>query len=211
MTEKFILIFKKIILLNGPLGILFGPWAGAFFVILPTEVVLITAGSMTTNWQTLFLYTIFAALGSYIGTTAFYFIGLKSRTYAYNFIDKFGKYLLIDKQKVENAEEKFNEKGISFIFWGRFIPAVKSVISIPAGISRMDFKIYTLYSLLGSYIWDSLMLITGFLLKTQIELAFSTVSKYEKIFLILLGIIAIIYLFKLLIINRISKRNVSKE
>lgn len=211
MLNKIFEIFKNYVLITGPLGMALGTFFAVVVVFVPDEIILITAGSLIPDIPTLFIYTICAGIGGYLGGIVFYLIGHKSKEFAYNFVDKYGKWLLIDRHQVEYSEKEFEKRGKLFVFWGRFLPGVKSVISIPAGIIRMDFLTYSIFSILGIYIWYSILLTLGYVLKSQIMTAFDLISKYEKIGYVIVAIIAIVYIVKMIIDSKKDGRDSGKR
>jgi membrane protein DedA with SNARE-associated domain len=206
MLEKIIEIFKNLLIVSGPLGITTGTFTAVVIVIIPCEVILITAGSLTPDWITLFWYSIFATIGGYLGGLVYYYIGYRSKDFAYSFIDKYGKWILLDRAKVEYAEQEFSKRGKMFVFWGRFFPGIKSIISIPAGIARMDLLTYSLYTIPGVHLWYSFLLILGFIFKNEINYVFDLISKYDKVAYVVLALILVLYVWKYLKNNK-SKNN----
>ena len=126
-----------------------------------------------------FIVVIMATLGSLAGAFINYFIALwVGRPIVYSFADsRFGHACLIDRAKVEKAERYFDEHGAVSTFVGRLIPAVRQLISIPAGISRMNIATFALFTSLGALVWNAILAGLGYLL----SLTVSPADLYEKV------------------------------
>ncbi|MBD3363319.1 hypothetical protein GF362_06400 [Candidatus Dojkabacteria bacterium] len=194
MIETIVTWLQDLIKLIGPLGIGLATCIESFFAPIPSEPLLLGAGTTIETTPMLIIYITAATLGSYIGTLPFYLIGSKSRKFVYKFFGKYGKYLFVKVEEIKSVEKKFKEKGKVFIFTGRLIPIVRSLISIPAGISKVDFKTYTFYTLLGSAIWNTLLISGGYLFKDQCTKIIQILDQYDKLVIILFIIFTILYL-----------------
>jgi len=124
---------------------------------LPSELVIPPAAHLAYTGQiplTLWGIVIAGVLGSWIGATAMYWV---SRWAGRPLVMKFGKYVFIPPQKVEAAERWAAHYGAMGIFISRLLPVVRHLIGIPAGIVRMNYWIFSLYTVLGSAIWCSVL------------------------------------------------------
>ncbi|MGX8682439.1 MAG: DedA family protein, partial [Bacteroidales bacterium] len=108
----------------------------------------------------------FATLGANIGALINYFLSRwLGRPIIYKFANsRIGHMCLIDEAKVKRAEDYFAEHGALSTFIGRLIPAVRQLISIPAGLSRMKLSTFVLYTTLGAGIWNSILAAIGYYL-----------------------------------------------
>jgi membrane protein DedA with SNARE-associated domain len=126
---------------------------------VPSEAVLPPAGLLIVQGRFTFSGVVVAAtLGSIAGSLISYYIG------AYGgkpFIDKFGKYFLIDMKALEAGEKYFTKHGDITIFVCRFIPVVRHLISIPAGAGRMNILKFSIYTIVGAAIWNSFLIWAG--------------------------------------------------
>jgi membrane protein DedA with SNARE-associated domain len=135
-------------------------------VPLPSEVIIPPAahlawttglpllGSQLTGWPALIALVIASTIGSWVGASVMYWV---SRLAGRPLILNFGGYLLIPRHKVEGAERWADNYGSFGIFAARLLPVVRHLIGIPAGIVRMCFWRYSIYTLLGSAIWSSVL------------------------------------------------------
>ncbi len=133
--------------------------------IFPSEVILGLAGWMLlaaheAPFQSIFLWGALAALGSTTGASITYWAAcLGGRP----IVDMMGKWLRIDADHIVRAEQKFHRWGMSIIFFGRMIPGVRTLINIPAGLARMRYMKFLIYTLGGTYIWCTFLLGAGYI------------------------------------------------
>ena len=174
-------------------------------VPLPSEVVVPPAAyfSLQANSNLDFgLVIVTATVGAYIGSVINYCLSmLIGRPVFYAFADsKVGHFFLLNRQKLEKAEEYFKRKGSISIFFGRLLPAVRHLISIPAGLSRMNFGSFSLFTALGAGLWNVVLALLGYLLyrivpdDSQLFAQLEHYSHYLKIagFVLLGGVVAFI-------------------
>lgn len=136
---------------------------------LPSEVVVppaayfsLQANSSLDFWVVILVATAGAYLGSAINYLLSMIIG---RPIIYAFADsKVGHFLHLSKEKMEKAERYFQKKGSISIFFGRLLPAVRHLISIPAGLSRMNFGTFSFFTIIGAGIWNVVLAGLGYLL-----------------------------------------------
>ena len=109
-----------------------------------------------------------ATLGALIGATINYFLALWiGRPLVYKFANsRIGHICLIDEAKVLKAEKYFDDHGAVSTFLGRLVPAVRQLISIPAGLARMNFGTFVLFTTLGAGIWNCVLAFLGYWLST---------------------------------------------
>lgn len=138
------------------------------FIPFPSEVVVPPAAwkSMADDSMNIFLVVVFATLGADIGALINYYLARwLGRPVVYKFADsRFGHLCLIDREKVENAEKYFREHGAASTFFGRLIPAVRQLISIPAGLAGMNVRSFLLYTTFGAGVWNSVLALLGYLI-----------------------------------------------
>jgi len=136
------------------------------FIPFPSEVVVPPAAykAAVGSGMNVYLVVFFATLGANIGAlTNYYLAKWLGRPIVYKFANsRFGHMCLINEAKVQNAEAYFDKHGALSTFIGRLIPAVRQLISIPAGLSRMRLGTFLLYTTLGAGIWNSLLAFIGY-------------------------------------------------
>ena len=136
------------------------------FIPFPSEVVVPPAAwkAMTDESMNVFLVIVFATVGADIGALVNYYLSkLLGRPIIYRFADsRFGHLCLINRAKVEQAEQYFREHGAASTFFGRLVPAVRQLISIPAGLSGMKLGTFLLYTSLGAGVWNTILALIGY-------------------------------------------------
>lgn len=140
------------------------------FIPFPSEIVVPpaaykAAGSGELN---VFLIVLFATLGANIGAVINYYLAyFIGRPMVYRFANsRIGHICLLDEAKVQRAEQYFDEHGAISTFVGRLVPAVRQLISIPAGLAKMRISSFLLYTTLGAGIWNSILATIGWYLQS---------------------------------------------
>lgn len=138
------------------------------FIPFPSEVIVPPAAwkSMADDSMNIFLVIIFATVGADLGALINYYLARwLGRPIVYKFANsRFGHVCLIDEEKVRHAEEYFRKHGAASTFFGRLIPAVRQLISIPAGLAGMKLSSFLLYTTLGAGIWNTILALMGYLI-----------------------------------------------
>lgn len=158
------------------------------FPPIPSEVILTFGGFMTSNTNmTITGVIIVSTIGSVIGAIILYLLGrLLTKERLYKLVDgRIGKILRFKKQDIDKSEEWFSKKGKSTVLFCRFIPIVRSLISIPAGMTKMEFSLFLIYTIIGSAIWNSVLTYLGFAAGNAWESVAKYVDNFAKITLIM--------------------------
>lgn len=143
-------------------------YAGVFFLMalesaslpVPSEIVMPFAGYLAYRGVfNLYIVGLLGALGCTAGSILSYYIGLKGGR---PFIDKYGKYLFLNHGHLELAEDWFKKYGDKAVFFSRFLPVVRTFISLPAGLGKYSAKKLVAYSFLGSLPWTFALAYVGF-------------------------------------------------
>ena len=177
------------------------------FIPFPSEVIVPPAAYQACNSDNAALYRtdskvvnvifiiLFATLGAMIGALVNYFLAMiLGRPIVYWFADsKLGHLLLLDSEKVKKAEDYFIEHGNSSTFIGRLVPGIRQLISIPAGLAKMNIGAFTLYTILGSGSWNIILAILGYVAHGQQDLI-NQYSHELSYILLALGVLFIVYL-----------------
>ena len=180
---------------------------GVFFLILvenifppiPSEVILLLSGFMTSYTSlSMVLMVIFATFGSVIGAIILYYIGniLNKERLKKIVRGKVGKILFLKEKDIDKADEWFDNKGNISVFFCRFVPIVRSLISIPAGMSDMPKVKFLIYTFFGSLIWNSVLIFLGHTLSDNWEIVLDVLDKYKIVAVIILGILFLYFVYK---------------
>ena len=174
------------------------------FLPMPSEVVVPFAAYKAAQGDlNVFLVVIFGTVGALSGSlinyTLAYYLG---RPIVYAFAgSRIGKMFLLSKEKVVHAEEYFIRNGKSSTFIGRLVPGVRHLISIPAGLAKMDLRSFMLYTFIGAGIWNIILAIIGYYVYEIRDRIFPYVGHI----LVVLGVAFVIYLIIKGSINRKKK------
>lgn len=166
------------------------------FVPFPSEVIVPPAAYNAAQGElNIFLVVIVGILGSLAGAIINYVLALSlGRALVYRLADhRISKVLLINSSKVETAENFFLRWGRLSTFVGRLVPAVRQLISLPAGFSKMNFKQFCLYTTLGAGIWVSVLAALGYFFGANKELLHQFTREISVLFLIV-GMLVVIYM-----------------
>ena len=140
------------------------------FIPFPSEVVVPPAAykAAVSGEMNVFLVVLFATMGANIGALINYYLAKwLGHPIIYKFANsRFGHMCLIDEAKVQNAEVYFEKHGALSTFIGRLIPAVRQLISIPAGLAKMKLSLFLIYTTLGAGIWNAILAAIGYYLST---------------------------------------------
>ena len=174
------------------------------FIPFPSEIVIPPAAYVASKPESdlnIFLVIFFGTLGAIIGALINYFLALwLGRPIIYKFADsKLGHLLLLSSDKIIKAENYFNEHGKISTFIGRLVPGIRQLISIPAGLSKMNLGSFILYTTLGAGIWNSILALIGYVAHGQADLINTYSHELSLIVLVLIGFAAIWWLVKKLI------------
>ena len=171
------------------------------FPPIPSEVILLFGGFMSTYTNMHIVGIIIAStLGSLVGAYALDFIGKIFNKERLKKIvrGKIGKVLRLKEKDIDMADEWFDKKGNKTVFFCRFIPIVRSLISIPAGMSEMPLGKFTLYTVVGSLIWNTVLSIAGQTVGANWESILAIFEQYSHIaaiVLVILGVGAIVWFY----------------
>jgi Uncharacterized membrane-associated protein len=161
---------------------------------VPSEAVMPFTGFLVYeekfSWMGVFISS---TLGSIIGSSISYLMGLYGGR---AFILKYGKYFLLEKEHLEITEKFFSKYGEITILISRFIPVVRHLISIPAGMARMNFMKFIIFTTIGASAWNMFLAYIGYILKSN----WKEIMKYSKVFdlIVILAIflLSVYFLYK---------------
>jgi len=141
-------------------GIFIGMAIEASIIPFPSELVLIPAGYLVAKGEMDGIAVVLSgAFGSLVGATANYAVSL---WLGRPIMERIGHYMLVTPDKLDAAERYFDRHGEITTFVGRLIPGIRQLISIPAGLARMNFARFSLYTTLGAGIWSAVLVIVGY-------------------------------------------------
>ena len=176
---------------------------------IPSEIIMPLGGFFVYQQKLNFYILIFwGLLGTILGALPWYYLGkLVNEKRLSNFLDKRGKYLGISSNDLVKSKNWFEKYGVSLVFWGRLVPGVRTLISVPAGIELMPLKKFLIWTTLGSLIWVFLLTYAGYLFGENYSIIETYLDQIKFIIKPILVILILYYLIKFLF--RIYKRNKS--
>lgn len=165
------------------------------FPPIPSEVILTFGGFMTTYTDLTVPGVILAAtLGSVIGAVILYGIGLLLDVERLEkIIDRWGHILRVKKEDIRKADSWFDKYGYWTVFFCRMIPLIRSLISIPAGMSNMKFGMFLLFTTLGTLIWNVILVSLGALLGDSWEDILAFMDVYSNIAYAVIAVAAVVF------------------
>ena len=183
----------------GYLGIFTAALIETLFPIIPSELIFPLAGyivySQNLGIENVIMFGFIGSLGSTLGAIIIYFIALKVGR---RIVVKFGKYILLSESKLEKSEAWFEKYGKVAVLLGRLAPGIRELISIPAGLSRMNFIEFTLFTFIGSFLWSlSLTMIGYYLGNAWDKFSLESSKAFHIISFIIIISLILFFLFKL--------------
>jgi membrane protein DedA with SNARE-associated domain len=170
---------------------------------IPSEIIMPFSGFLVSNGTFDPISVVLAGtFGNLVGSILTYYLGIKAGR---AFILKYGKYILFKKSHLEFTEELFEKYGDKISFFCRLLPAVRTYISLPCGVGKANFVKFSIYTFLGSLIWNSMLTYVGMLFGNN----WKNIDKYA----IYLDIVAacVIVGFIIWFVVKVRRRNKSRQ
>jgi len=190
MIEQLIEWVNSVILAIGHPGIMFFMFLESTMVPIPSEIIMPFAGYLVAQGKLSFFWiAILSGIASLLGSWLSYAIGYYG---GIPLIKRWGKYALLDETRLKWTEKWFKRHGEKTIFVSRFIPVVRHLISLPAGIGKMNLFKFSIYTIVGATIWNTILLYLGYILGSN----YIIIHKYSQILdwvVVVLIVAAIIY------------------
>ena len=155
------------------------------FPPIPSELIMPLAGFTISQGRMEFAPAIFAGvLGTMLGALPWYYAGkLLGDERLQSWADKYGKWISVTGKDIQKVNNWFNRYGKQAVFFGRLVPGIRTLISIPAGINGMDLLSFLLYSTIGTLLWVGLLTVGGFVLGDNYEAIEIYIGPLSKIVL----------------------------
>ena len=185
----------------GYIGILFLITVENIFPPIPSEVILTLGGFMTSKdgvTMSLFGVIMYSTFGSMLGAIILYYVGfILNKDRLLKIVrSKVGRVLCLKESDIIKSDNSFNNNGDLTVLYSRFVPILRSLISIPAGVNRMKFSIFLIYTFIGSLIWNMVLVSLGKLVGENYMVVAGIFSKYSKVVLVLLILFIIYKIYK---------------
>lgn len=178
----------------------FGYFGVAFLIMIenlfppiPSEVILTFGGFMTTTTDlNIPLMIVAATIGAVVGAAILYGVGtLLDVERLDKIVDKYGNILRITHEDIHKADSWFDRYGFWTVFFCRFVPLIRSLISLPAGMANMNFGLFLLFTTVGTVIWNTVLIYLGAAVGSQWETIVHYMDIYSNVAYVILGIIGI--------------------
>ncbi len=183
---------------------------------VPSELVVAPAAyHAASGGLNVFLVVLFATIGAAIGATINYVVALYvGRPIVYKFANsKWGKMCLLNQEKVEKSERYFDNHGVVATLTGRLIPGIRHLISIPAGLARMHYGKFLLYTTIGAGVWHSILAALGWYLHSVVpeDQLDATIERYNKYIVLIIVAIVVLAIAYFVVRHWMKKRKVTDE
>ncbi len=163
------------------------------FIPFPSEIVLIPAGYLASKGDMNVVFIMISALGgSLLGAFINYYLAL---LLGRRLLQKYGKYFFIHENALAKMDNYFEKHGAISTFIGRLLPGIRQLISIPAGIARMNLAVFTLYTTLGAAIWAFILVMIGYFIGENQVMIDTYLKQITIVILILLIVLGSWYYF----------------
>ncbi len=175
---------------------------------IPSEVTMPFAGFLSHSGYLSFpLVVLVGAIGNLVGSLAAYVLGYYlEETVILNLIDRYGKFILLSKHEYLRAVHWYQKYGNGITFFSRLLPAVRTFISLPAGLAEMNIWKFSLYTFLGSLFWSIILTYIGFYLGSKWTNIAPYFSKFNTIILVVFIALILYYLNHKLKIVKFGKK-----
>jgi membrane protein DedA with SNARE-associated domain len=198
MIEAFAQQLLTLIFDWGYIGIFIMMAIESSFIPFPSEIVLVPAGYLAAKGEMHIAYIFLSALaGSLVGAFINYYLAY---TLGRKFLLRYGKYFFISVEALDKMERYFKQHGHISTFTGRLVPGVRQLISIPAGLAKMNRAEFTLYTAIGAGIWALILIFLGYFIGEN-EMLIKTYLKQ-----ITIAIVAVLLVFGVLYFRHYKKK-----
>lgn len=176
------------------------------FPPIPSEIIMPAAGFAAARGELSLTGVIIAGgVGSVLGAVVLYYVGrLLNEDRLIALTDRYGKWLLLSSDDIRQADDWFDRHGPKIVFFGRLLPGVRSLLSIPAGMANMPMGQFLLYTSLGTTLWSGLLAVAGYQLGANYEQIEGWIGPISQIILAICILLAVIF-----ILRRVQKRRSS--
>ena len=167
---------------------------------IPSEIIMPLGGYFVYQGNlNFYILVIFGLIGTVLGALPWYYLGrfLNEKKLA-SFVDSKGKFIGISSRDLNKSKLWFDKYGVSLVFWGRLIPGIRTLISVPAGIELMPFKKFLVWTSLGSLIWVVLLTLLGYVLGENYKIIESYIDNFKVFIKPIFIIISALLIFKYL-------------
>ena len=174
---------------------------------IPSEIIMPLGGFFVYQQKlNFYILVLWGLLGTIAGSLPWYYLGkFVNEKRLSNFLDKKGKYLGITSDDLAKSKRWFDKYGVMLVFWGRLVPGIRTLISVPAGMELMPLKKFLVWTTLGSLIWVTLLTYAGYIFGEKYPIIETYLNQIKYFIKPILIFIIFYYLIKFFI--RLYRRN----
>ena len=175
---------------------------------IPSEIIMPLGGFFVYQQKLNFYILVFwGLLGTIAGSIPWYYLGrLVNEKRLSNFLDKRGKFIGLNSNDLAKSRRWFDKYGVSLVFWGRLVPGIRTLISVPAGLELMPFRKFLIWTTLGSLIWVALLTYAGFVFGENYQIIETYLDQIKYLVKPILILIFVYFLIKFLM--RLYKKKI---
>ena len=176
---------------------------------IPSEIIMPLGGFFVYQQKlNFYILVLWGVLGTIAGSIPWYYLGkLVNEKRLSNFLDKRGKFIGITSNDLIKSKRWFDKYGVSLVFWGRLVPGIRTLISVPAGMELMPLRKFLIWTSLGSLIWVALLTYAGFVFGENYQIIETYLDQIKYIVKPILILIFVYFLIKFFM--RVYKKNIS--
>lgn len=176
-------------------GLLFLMIAENVFPPIPSELIMPLAGFLAGSGELKLIWVLIAGtIGSVIGTTMWYYVAIAiGEARLKRFAARHGRWLTLSPSDIDTANEWFAKNGGYAVFFGRMLPTIRTLISVPAGFARMPIGKFLALTTAGSFVWIAILTVAGYLLETRYTLVEAWVDPLSKV---IVALVVLVYLYR---------------
>ena len=176
---------------------------------IPSEIIMPLGGFFVFKQKlNLYIVVFWGLFGTILGSLPWYYLGrLVNEKKLSKFLDKRGKYLGLTSNDLAKSKRWFDKYGVTLVFWGRLVPGIRTLISVPAGMELMPLRKFLIWTTLGSLIWIALLTYAGYVLGENYQIIETFLVQIKYVVKPILIIIFVSFLIKFFV--RLYKRNIS--
>ena len=176
---------------------------------IPSEIIMPLGGFFVYQQKlNFYILVLWGVLVTIAGSIPWYYLGkLVNEKKLSNFLDKRGKFIGITSNDLIKSKRWFDKYGVSLVFWGRLVPGIRTLISVPAGMELMPLRKFLIWTSFGSLIWVALLTYAGFVFGENYQIIETYLDQIKYILKPILILILVYFLIKFII--RVYKKNIS--
>lgn len=192
MIEELSQMMLDFINSAGYLGLFGAMFIEGIFTPIPSELIVPFAGHLASLGEMdIVLVVLAATIGSTTGSTVSFFLAQKLGR---PFFIRYGKYIAVDDEVMDKAERFFASRGRISVLLGHMVPGIRSIISYPAGIAKMDLKLFLLLTFIGGLVWNTVLATVGYQLGDQWMSFWKSLEGWDLVIIITVVIVVVAYL-----------------